>query len=162
MADRYSDDDYFIIWNLIRLISHAITRLRNGELAQYGITNQQSAMLWMVNRLGSKATPTEIARRLLREPASISNILARMEKQGLVSRVKDIRRYNQVRFELTEEGEKKFHSAMKRETMRKVVSRLSKRQRRELRMALATMRAIVLEELGIPESQRSLIDPLHE
>jgi len=162
MADQHSDNDYFIIWNMIRLISHAITRLRNDELAQYGITNQQSAMLWMVNRLGSKATPTEIARRLLREPASISNILARMEKQGLLSRVRDIKRYNQVRFELTEEGEKKFHLAMKRETMHKVISRLPGRQRRELRLALATMRSVVLEELGIPENQRTLIDPLNE
>jgi len=161
MAERRSDNDYFIIWNSIRLVSHAITRLRNEELAQYGITNQQSAMLWMIDRLGSRATPTEIARRLLREPASISNILGRMEKQGLISRVNDIRRYNQVRFKLTEDGRKKYHSAMKRETMRRVVSRLSKRQRRELRVALSAMKDIVLEELGVPENQRALIDPLN-
>jgi len=63
----------------------AMLKARRKELTRYHISPRQSAVLFYIRAIGDKATPAEISRGLFRESNSISEILGRMEKQGLLT-----------------------------------------------------------------------------
>jgi len=50
----------------------------------------QAAVLFVVRNMKTAATPAEISRRLFREPHTVSELIKRMEKQGLVRKKKDL------------------------------------------------------------------------
>ena len=100
-------------------------KARTRELFQYGITPAEAAVLVIVQAIGEKATPAEISRWLFREPHSISGLLARMEKQGLVRKVKDLDRKNLVRVVITEKGQQAYQQSTKRESIHRIMSSLS-------------------------------------
>ena len=108
----YEDKDYELWW-LILHVRRAMRKIRAKELWQYGITPEESAVLVAVKGIGDEATPARIARRLLREPHSISTLLSRMEKKGLVRKDKDLERKNLVRVTLTERGLKLISNRLK-------------------------------------------------
>ena len=139
------EDDH-ITWTIIRNVSHLMERIRNRELSQYGINTRQAGLLRHVKALGDEATPVTIARTMFREPTSVSAILIRMEKQGLVKRIKDRRQKNQVRVYLTEKGEDAYRNASKRESIDRIMSRLSVEDRNNLRNAMLEFRKSTLEE----------------
>jgi DNA-binding MarR family transcriptional regulator len=69
-----------------------------------------------------------------------------MEKQGLVKRLKGGRKKNQVRVCLTEKGEKAFLDAAARESIKRIMSRLSEENRANLLEALLELRRSTLAE----------------
>jgi len=81
---------------------------------------------------------------LLREPHSVSGILMRMEKQGLLKRTKNMERKNLIRITLTAKGESALKQAMKKEGVKHVLSKLSEEQRRQLKQSL-----LALKEAGM-------------
>jgi len=120
-----------------------------GDWALYRITPEQAAILFIVQAIGEKATPAEISRWLFREPHSVSGLLARMEKQGLVRKVKDLERKNLVRVVITEEGQKAYQQSTKRESIHRIMSSLSEEDRQQLRSYLEVLQNKALEELGV-------------
>lgn len=110
----------------------------------------QAAVLFVVKAIGEQATPAQISRWLIREPHTVSTLLVRMEKQGLLRKTKDLERKNQVRVTLTEKGEEALRKGMKEETtISKIMSRLSNEEQDCLRAHLETLRSKALEELRI-------------
>ena len=87
---------------LLNQATDATLRARQKELDRYGISAAQAAVLFIIQAIGEKATPAEITRWLFREPHSVSGMLSRMEKQGLVRKVKDLDGKNLVRIAMTE------------------------------------------------------------
>ncbi|MFC2060677.1 MarR family winged helix-turn-helix transcriptional regulator, partial [Chloroflexota bacterium] len=79
-------DREFILWWLLQQTSTIIFNARERELREFGISPIQAAILYIMMSLGESPTPAEIARRVLRKPHSVSQILNRMEKAGLVTR----------------------------------------------------------------------------
>ena len=82
-----SDQD-FMLWVLIAQTRDAILRARDLEYARYGISNERRAVLSMIQNYGGRAAPVDIARDLFRELHSVTEMLVRMEKDGLVTRHK--------------------------------------------------------------------------
>lgn len=141
-------DYYLYIWTLIRHLNDAMVRVRDKELNTYSLTVSQAAILAIINTLGKKATPAEIARSQLREPAAVSSILKRMEKDGLVKRVKDTSYKNQINIVLTERGGKAYKNAQKRGTAQRILSQLSDEQLRQLEPCIEKMLKIAVSESG--------------
>lgn len=81
----FVDQDYEL-WVLLHQPRDAVFKAREKELSPYGISTMQAAVLFIILAIGNEATPTEISRWLLREPHSVSNLLSRMEKEGLVTK----------------------------------------------------------------------------
>jgi len=104
MESLLSKDQDYELWWLILHMRRAMHKARARELLQYGITPEESAVLLVIQAIGWRATPSEISRRLLREPHSISGLLRRMEGKGLVKRVKDLDRRNLIRVTITKKG----------------------------------------------------------
>lgn len=128
---------------------HMAMETRNRELTRFGITGEQAAVLFAVKAIGGKATPAEISRWVLRESQSTSAILSRMEKAGLVVRVKDLERKNMVRIAMTEKGERAYRGSLKRTSSQRLLSPLSETERRELRSYLERLRNKALRVLGV-------------
>ena len=130
----------------------AISKLRQKELSQYGVTMQQSAVLTRIAVLDRKATASEISRWSIREPHSVAYVLDRLEKKNLIKRVKDLDRKNMIRIALTKEGQKVLDSvSTNRGTIYKVMSSLTQEERKRLRSTLRILRDNAISELGIPK-----------
>ena len=149
MQDSSSADKDHELWVLVCQACHAALRARQKELNQYGISAMQGVVLFIIQAIGSKATPAEISRWLFREPHSVSGMLNRMEKQGLVRKVKDLDKKNLVRIAMTEKGQDAYYETTKRGLIHKMMSSLSKEQRQQLRWSLETLRDEALKELGV-------------
>ena len=106
----------------------------------------------LVLQIAQPATPVEIARMLFRELHSVTELLKRMENDGLIERFKGTGR-SKVEVRLTEKGLEVFEQSLHNETDRRIFSVLTKKERERLASYLWKLRAKVMQDLGIPEWQ---------
>ena len=150
-----------MLWVLIAQTRDAILRARELEYARYGITNERRAVLAIIQTSGGRATPVDIARDLFRELHSVTEMLVRMEKDGLVTRHKGTGR-SKIEVSLTEKGLDVFDQSFHNETDTKIFSALTKKQRERLSQYLWKLRGRTLEHLGIPEWHFNFITQPYE
>ena len=146
MRKSVTGDDDHKLWWLLTYARRALYKLRSRELFQYGITPEEATVLFIVKAIGRKATPAEISRWTLRESHSISGLLMRMEKKGLINKVKDLDKKNLVRIVITRKGQKAYLNSTKREIIHKVLNYLTKEDRNQLRILLEKIRAGAFNE----------------
>lgn len=147
-ADLPTTQDYEL-WVLLHQTVDAMVKARDKELEPLGLTRMQNAVLYIVKTIDGPATPAEISRWLFREAQTVSGLLDRMESQGLVRRVKDLERKNQVRVALTEKGEEVFRRTRDLNVIRRILASLSQKDLDDLRAPLETLRNKALEESGV-------------
>jgi DNA-binding MarR family transcriptional regulator len=145
-------DEFFMLWIMIAQTKDAILRARQRDYARFNISNERRAVLWNIQNNGGHATPVEIARQLFRELHSVSEMLVRMEKEGLITRYKGSGR-SRVEVKLTKKGLDVFNQSLHNETDKRIFSVLTKKQRERLMSYLWKLRGRVLKELGLPEWQ---------
>ncbi len=151
MENPTSGEKAFYLWVLLAQAKDAIHKARNRELDKYNITTWRSAVFVRIEALGDKATPAQISRWLLREPHSTSELLTRMEKEGLVKRVKDLDKKNMVRVVITEKGHELRKKSRETETLHNIMSCLSEEECRIMWSCLKKLRDRALQEIGIEE-----------
>ncbi len=142
-------DNSYNLWLLLHQVTDIIFYAREQELKEHDLPGMQAEVLFAIKAIGDKATPAEIARWLFRRPHSVSGILDRMDKAGLVRKSKDLDRKNLVRISLTEKGEKAFTQALKRASIHKIISALNDDQKKQLQSLLDILRSKGLKELGL-------------
>jgi DNA-binding MarR family transcriptional regulator len=158
MAQLYAADDPFLLWVLIAQTKDAILKARQRDYARFGISDDRRAILYIIMNNGGKATPVIIARNLFRELHSVTEMLKRMEKDGLVERRKGTGR-SKVEVVITEQGRDVFEQSHRNETDQRVFSALTKQERERFSQYLWKLRSRVLQELGIPEWSLDLQNP---
>ena len=150
-----TDEDYNL-WLFLAQVRAVMFKARQKEVSRYGITAGQASVLFVINALGDRATPAEISRWLFLKSHSVSAILNRMEKQGLVKRAKDLPKKNLVRVALTEEGRELYGNCTKRESMHKIMASLDSKLRQQLMVCLEKLRDATLKYL---EEEREMPFP---
>lgn len=148
-SEALSGDHDYNIWVLMRQTRDAMTRARERELEKAGISSIQAAVLFTIQAIGPESTPAEISRRLVREPHSVSGLLSRMEKQGLIKRVRDLPKRNMVRVVMTAKGQRAYEQSTQRRAMHDIMGVLSEAERKELWSYLETLRARAMQIAGI-------------
>jgi DNA-binding MarR family transcriptional regulator len=113
---------------------------RNKELAPYHISSNQAFLLFVIyyhglNHPDHKISLAELAKESDREKNTISLQMSAMAKQGLVKKIREIPKSNQLSFELTEKGLDTFNKSKDWRTDKAIMSTLSKEEL-ELLMAL--------------------------
>ena len=127
IEDSNRSDWNWYAWVLLVGVRDGISNVRRKALSKYGISPIQGAVLMIVDRMGRQATPTEISRWLHRKPHAISMLVDRMEKSGLVNKVKDLERKNLVRVVMTEKGRDLYQkSLLSRATVYGIMNTLDK------------------------------------
>jgi len=142
-------EGYGELWAMMNQVYWAMVRATENELRPIGISMIQAAVLFLVKNAKTPATPAQLSRWLFREPHTVSGLLNRMEKQGLVRKAKDLERKNLVRVTLTEKGEEAYQLQSKMRLIRKLLSSLSPKQRDNLMTYLRTLRSRALDELVV-------------
>lgn len=132
MKKQVSTDKDYDLWVLTDHYWIAMFAARERELRKYGISAMQAEVLYIVDRIGSEATPAEIARWLLRRAHSVSGLLQRMEKDGFIVKTKDLSRKNMVRVTITDKGRKALKQSLKRDSIKRVTAVLSEEEREQL------------------------------
>ncbi len=114
--------DAFNTWLILDYTRFTVARLRDIELTKLGITPEQAAILKILCRHGT-STITQIADRWMRQPQSVSTLISRMAKQGLVQKVKYPKR-KVIEINVTEKG-KRLHDKLTSDSINMVFSALS-------------------------------------
>jgi DNA-binding MarR family transcriptional regulator len=104
---KYSANNDHDLWSLFAITMETIARVRNIELAQYGITREQSLVIHLLYNSHGLSTLTHLANAAMRQHNSMSTLVRRMDKAGLVKRVKNPED-SQYTILLTEKGKKIF------------------------------------------------------
>ena len=145
-----SSDPKYQLWALLAQARRALLNVRQKELKPYGISAKKSALIRAVEAMTDRtATPAEISRWLFREPHTISELVTRMERQGLVSRAKNLDSKKLVRVSLTEKGREICNQSKKLGSIRRILSCLSEEEQQQLLSYLFRLREEALKELGI-------------
>lgn len=98
-------------WLLIHQSHNLLDRCENAIFAKMGLTTRQHSVLLAIKNLPDPITVTDVARWLDRNPNGISMIIDRMEKDGLVRRLKNMADRRAVRLIMTRKGEEVYEEA---------------------------------------------------
>jgi DNA-binding MarR family transcriptional regulator len=137
----------FTTWLLLHYTKLAITQLRDIEIAKFRITMEQSAVLTILTNRGGKATITDIAQVLMRRRHSVSTLLERMQKRGLVKKIK-YPKQKELEIEITKKG-KDLQESITTDTIEQVFSSLSADEIQKLTDCLKTLYLKSLDLLDI-------------
>ena len=132
---KVEDRDYDL-WLLFARTHYHIKRARSKELSQYALSPEQAGILYYIHSCGNNAISLDISRWMLREPQTITSIIDRMVKKGLIKKARDKERKNVIRLSLTDKGEQVFESSNRRESFHQIMSILSEEKRDALRSIL--------------------------
>lgn len=100
------------LWRLMHQVRDILMLCEDSIFAEYGITTEQFSVLAAVKSRDGSLRPTDLAYLLERSPNSISMLIDRMVKAGLVRRTRDRRDRRVVNVSLTSKGENALKPAM--------------------------------------------------
>lgn len=149
MPNNSSEDRDYNLWVLLHQTRDATYNAREKELRQYGISLMEAAVLFIIQAIGDEATPAEISRWLFRKQHSVTALLVRMEKRGLVKKTRDLARKNMVRVTITEKGTQAYSNSANRDSIHKIMSTLSEEEHGQLSASLLKVRDVALKEIKI-------------
>ena len=136
----------FSLWRVLDHTRFIIARSREKELARYGLTPEQSHVLDILQECDGSTTINQLVELTQRQHHSISTLIDRMTKQGLVKKRKDKNDMRQYHVVITPKGEE-LAETMSRESVSEIFSVLSEAESAQLRAILRRLNAKGLEVL---------------
>ena len=136
MENQTRSDPNFKLWLLFSSIHHKMVALREKELYPHNITTSQLRLLRIIENLGSKAILSEVAKIVERNLDVISRQAIMMERDGIITRIRDKPKSRLLRLELTEKGKELLRTIHSSQGMNEVLSVLSKKERQQMSSAL--------------------------
>ena len=129
------------LWLLLRRVGDALNLCLDLVYSKYGITNEQSGVLAAIKSRGPLRI-SDLSSILERSPNSISMLVDRMVKGGLVKRTRDKKDRRMVFVTMTDKGRQAIDPAVPEgwQLIHKVLSPLSYDQQRGLADMLETVR----------------------
>ena len=152
-----TEDKEYDIWILLSRVYHLVAMLRKLELSKFSILPTQSYILFIIKALGDDTTPSKVSEYVYQQRSSISDILNRMVKQGLIKKTSTSGSKKRVIVTLTEKGEKALALSRERKYLHKVMSSLSEEKKRQLESGLEILRDSAVNELSL--SQKTILRP---
>jgi DNA-binding MarR family transcriptional regulator len=93
-------------WILLRHTYYSIFKCEDDLSPKTGLTSKQVAVLMAIKQAPDPVTQTDVANWQDRDATSITSIIDRMSKDGLVKRLKDLKDRRSVHLVITPKGEK--------------------------------------------------------
>ena len=152
MPVKFTFDDHFLsmsTWLLLHQTYNSILRCEDKIFSQHGITTEQHSVLIAVAHVDNPATPTEVAQWLDRNTNSVSLIVERMVRAGLIRRIRDLRDRRSVRLVITDKGKEILYRATDYAwtMVQEILSGLPEEELRTLNSLLETVREKAIEYL---------------
>jgi DNA-binding MarR family transcriptional regulator len=118
-----------VLWGRLFLNIMLVERAREVELSRVHMSLIQAMVLYALKISPEPLTPSKLARMLCREQHSMSALIDRMEKQGLVEKKHDLHPRNLVRVVTTAKGEEAFQRQRSLNAVISITSILTKEER---------------------------------
>lgn len=142
-----SEDKLFNLWLLLLKTRRVLYRAREKELIPYDITPEQGEILFINRAKKGNVSQTEIARLMAREPHTISGIIQRMERKGLVKKYEDSKLKNIKRIDITKKGKQVLSRVDERVTINNIMSTLTEEEYSQLFLSLEKLLSAGIKEL---------------
>lgn len=150
-------DENFSLWALYHNTSDALMEVRSKEMERFGLTHIEHRLLLAIpiirNSTGRRVTASDLSRWLFRKQSSISELLTRMEKKGLVKRESHPTNKKVRLIQLTKKGkslrEKGYKEGMS--IVKKSISSLSEEEQQQLWVIAGKLRKAAFKELELPD-----------
>jgi DNA-binding MarR family transcriptional regulator len=113
-------------WAEVSITSSVLRKAWEMELADFGLTVPQVLVLELLAASPEPLTPGRLALFMYRKPHTISALLGRMEKQGLIRRRRDPKRENTVLVSMSKKGKESFELQRDANRVRNITACLSK------------------------------------
>ena len=132
MPQIISKDSLLYSRYLIGKARHFILQVRQKELKPYLVSARQANVLIILYRLGRKGTLAQLAANTDRGISALSILTTRMEKDGLLKKVRETPKSNQLSFELTKKGLATYEKVKIMSSVKTIMSVLSEEERKQL------------------------------
>jgi len=142
------DPDYQL-FVLLRQVGKIVEKAREKELQKKGISLAEHAVLFITQSIGYNTTPAEISRWMIRQRNSISTLLNRMEKKGLIKLTRDLDKKNLIRVSITKKGQKAYEISTEMESIHSILSVLPNDLHPQMIVWLKKFRDQAIKELGL-------------
>ena len=148
-------------WLIFSQTSDSITKCEEDSFAEVGIPLQQFFVLSVIKSIPDPVTPSIVANWVDRNQNSITLIIDRMEKEGLVKRVRDLKDRRALRLIITAKGEEKIKLGRKpaRELQEKILSVLTPEELTTFAVLLRRVREATFEYRNIKDKVRDVSPP---
>ena len=141
-------------WVLLRQVPNLVSRCEDQVFSKHGLTTERHAVLMAIRQIDSPVRPTDVARWLDLSVNSVSMIIDRMVKAGLVKRVRDRKDRRVVFLNVTSRAEKAYvlASVAGWKLIEEILSPLSDKDKRSLIKLLETLRDKTYDYLDAGEA----------
>jgi DNA-binding MarR family transcriptional regulator len=148
--DFESDSQVLRLWRQVYQTYTLLKQCEDQVIGEHGLTTEQYAVLVSIDYLGAPARVTDIARWLERSTNSVSMIVDRMVKAGLVKRVRDKRDRRVVNVTSTSKGKNALEPSTRAmfQVVQKIMLSLAPDDRNVLLSLLEALTYEILEYLN--------------
>jgi MarR family transcriptional regulator, organic hydroperoxide resistance regulator len=153
MNNKQSDNIDERLWSLLQQAYDTIAKIRNFELEQQGSSLMQAAVLEVISSMGKPASTVQIKKQFIREHHTISALLERMEKRGLLRSTPNPAQKRSSLYSLTDMGHELLEKSRDTATIRKIFSTISEQDKQRLVDPLQKLRHQALEELVLQKAK---------
>ena len=136
------------LYILLDQVDSIVTNAVELELKHLHLTQPQTRVLTMLSREDKPATIDELAKWTLKEFNSVSTLINRMEKKGLVKKSKqpgELKTY----ISLTEKGNDLYHKKVTERSIHQIFEKLSSKEKEDLDTILKKLRDTTRDLLGL-------------
>ena len=144
-------DANYTLWLLLFQTRAALFKARQERAGRY-IHSTMAASLVTIWAFDGKMTPALLSRRLFLEPHSVSELVVRMEKKGLITKKKDEKRENIIRLFITDKGRKFCLQAVQADFVENIMNVLTNEQKENMATCLRALHREAIKDLGMTEA----------
>jgi DNA-binding MarR family transcriptional regulator len=129
-------------WLLLRQVPNLVSRCEDQVFSKHGLTTERHAVLMVIKHIHGPVRPTDVARWLDLSVNSVSMIIDRMVRAGLVKRTRDRKDRRTVFLTATDKAEKAYALASVAgwELIQEILTPLSDKDKRTLIKVLELLR----------------------
>jgi MarR family transcriptional regulator for hemolysin len=158
--DSKSGNTVLRLWLLLHRVRDALVRCEDSIFSEYGITLEQFTVLGQTKIRGGSMRIIDLARALESAPNSVSNLVDRMVKAGLVRRTRGKIDRREVRVSLTSKGENVINLATPAgwEFIQEILSSIPDAEKRALVSRLETLKSDLVGYLNFRADKAEIIE----
>jgi DNA-binding MarR family transcriptional regulator len=123
--------------------------IREQELREFNINVERSSVLTAINNLGDKASPTTISHYLQRNCNTVTSILGKMEKEGLVEISPAGNTASRYVVRLSARGKAVSQKSIRISVVYDIIGRLTPEERTKFARYLERLRETAVNELAM-------------
>ena len=143
-----TDDPRIILYALFDQTRETLFKAVELELSQYQMNSHQIKILYILYRNNDRMTLNELASESVREINSISALIARMQKKGLVKKVKNSSN-ERLYVTLTDKGKDIYENTVTERSISLIFDVLSEEERIKLESMLLKLQYKARDLLGL-------------